>query len=337
MFKPREQPSESSLIDRYQRRIDYLRLSITDRCNLRCAYCMPPHGVPYLPHDDILRYEEIERLAGLAVSLGITKIRLTGGEPLVRRGVLHLSERLAQIPEVQSLSITTNGVLLADFAKDLYRCGIKRLNVSLDTLKPEKFAAITHRDSFRAVWGGIHRALALGFHPIKINVVVLKGVNDDEVEDLARLTYEYPFHVRFIEFMPVNSLVPSQRYLSGDEVLARLNRLDTLLPTHSINSNGPARYFRFPTAIGKIGLINPLSHHFCATCNRLRLTADGKLRTCLFSEKELDLKNLLREGAGDQEIQAVIRQAIQDKPQKHALEDPVFRKCLNRPMGSIGG
>jgi cyclic pyranopterin phosphate synthase len=335
--KSLEQPLESSLIDRYQRRIDYLRLSITDRCNLRCGYCMPPQGIPYLPHDDILRYEEIERLARLAVSLGITKIRLTGGEPLVRRGVLQLCEQLAQIPGVQSLSITTNGVLLPHFAQDLYRCGIKRLNVSLDTLKPEKFAAITHRDAFPAVWEGVQRALALGFHPIKINVVVLKGINDDEVEDLARLTYTYPFHVRFIEFMPVNSLVPSQHYLSGDEVLRRLNQLDTLLPTHSVNSNGPARYFRFPTAIGKVGLINPLSHHFCATCNRLRLTAEGKLRTCLFSENEVDLRKLLREGVEDREVQAVIRQAIQDKPQKHTLTDPVLRKCLNRPMGSIGG
>lgn len=337
VLEPLEQPLESSLVDRYQRRIDYLRLSITDRCNLRCIYCMPAGGVPFLPHDDILRYEEVERLARLAVSLGVTKIRLTGGEPLVRRGVLGLCEKLAKIPGVQSLSITTNGILLADFAEDLYRCGIKRLNISLDTLNPEKFAAITQRDSFRAVWEGIHRALALGFQPIKINVVVLKGINDDEVEDLARLTYEYPFHVRFIEFMPVNSLLPSQRYLSGDEVLTRLSQLDTLLPTHSANSNGPARYFRFPTAVGKIGFINPLSHHFCGTCNRLRLTADGKLRTCLFSEREVDLRKLLRTGVEDQGIQAVIRQAIQEKPQKHALEDPVFRKCLNRPMGAIGG
>ncbi len=247
----REKPSESALVDRYQRRIDYLRLSITDRCNLRCVYCMPPHGVPYLPHDDILRYEEIERLARLAVALGITKIRLTGGEPLVRRGVLHLCEQLAQIPEVQSLSITTNGVLLANFAEDLYRCGIKRVNISLDTLKPDKFTAITHRDSFRAVWEGIQRALAVGFHPIKINMVVLRGVNDDDIEDLARLTYEFPFHVRFIEFMPFNALVPPEHYISGDEVLARLNRLDTLLPSHSVNSNGPARHFRFPTALGQ--------------------------------------------------------------------------------------
>jgi cyclic pyranopterin phosphate synthase len=333
----RKQPSESALFDQYQRRIDYLRLSITDRCNLRCVYCMPPEGVPYLPHDNILRYEEIERLARLVVSLGITKIRLTGGEPLVRRGVLHLCQRLAQIAGVQSLSITTNGVLLSDFAEGLYRCGIKRLNISLDTLKPDKFAAITHQDSFGAVWEGIQRALAAGFHPIKINTVVLRGVNDDDIEDLARLTYEYPFHVRFIEFMPFNALVPPEHYISGDEVLKRLNRLDTLLPSHSVNSNGPARYFRFSSAIGKIGLINPLSHHFCGTCNRLRLTADGKLRTCLFSEKEVDLKKLLREYAEDHEIQAAIRQAIQDKPQKHVLEDAVFRKCINRPMRAIGG
>ena len=298
---------------------------------------MPPGGVPHLAHEEILRYEEIERLAAVAVSLGITKIRVTGGEPLVRLGIIQFLQQLAAIPGLHSLSITTNGVLLQEFAQDLYRAGIKRLNISLDTLKPEKFATITRRNTFGAVWAGLLHALEVGFQPVKINVVLLRGYNEDEIEDLARLTYEYPIHVRFIEFMPVNSLVPSEHHISTDEVLERLGKIDTIFPAQSTNSNGPARYFRFRTAIGKIGLISPLSHHFCDTCNRLRLTADGKLRTCLFSEEEVDLKKILRAGAEDQVLAATIRQAIHDKPQKHALEDAVFRKCLNRPMRAIGG
>jgi cyclic pyranopterin phosphate synthase len=329
--------NSTPLLDSYQRRIDYLRVSITDRCNLRCLYCMPPEGVSPLRHGEILRYEEILRLARLAVSMGLTKIRVTGGEPLVRQGVVRFLEQLAGTAGLQSLSITTNGVLLREFAQELFQAGIKRLNISLDTLKPEKFAAITRRDEFGAVWEGLQQALAVGFQPIKINVVLLKGYNEDEIEALARLTYEYPIHVRFIELMPVQARASLDQQISTDEVLARLGRLDTLLPTQSNHSNGPARYFRFPTAPGKIGLISPLSHHFCATCNRLRLTADGKLRTCLFAEQEVDLTTLLRTGAGDETLLATIRQAIQDKPQKHALEEAVFRKCLNRPMPAIGG
>ena len=327
---------EQPLLDAYQRRIDYLRLSITDRCNLRCVYCMPPEGVPYVPHQEILRYEEILRLAGVAVSLGITKIRVTGGEPLVRQGVLTLLRQLAALPGVESLSITTNGVLLPELAQDLYQAGIKRLNISLDTLKPSKYRDITRQDLFPAVWRGIRRALEVGFHPIKLNTVVLKGINDDEVEELARLTYEFPFHVRFIEVMPF-AAVTSERYLSGDEILARLGRVDRLVPTQSSHNNGPARYFQFPAAQGKIGIINPLSHHSCNTCNRLRLTADGQLRTCLFATTEVSLKRLLREGASDEEVRQAMCQAIKEKPRSWAGEEGLPRKCLNRPMRAIGG
>jgi cyclic pyranopterin phosphate synthase len=328
--------SEQPLLDAYQRRIDYLRLSITDRCNLRCVYCMPPEGMRHVPQPEILRYEEILRLAGIAVSLGITKIRVTGGEPLVRQGVLTLLRQLAAIPGVESLSITTNGVLLPEFAQDLYRAGIRRLNISLDTLKPSKYCDITRKDLFAAVWQGIRQALEVGFHPIKLNSVVLKGINDDEIEELAKITYEFPFHVRFIEVMPFAAITP-EHYLSGDEILARLGRLDKLIPTQSSHNNGPARYFRFPAALGKIGLINPLSHHSCNTCNRLRLTADGQLRTCLFATTEVSLKELLREGASDEEVRQAMCQAIKEKPRSWAREAGVLRKCLNRPMRSIGG
>jgi cyclic pyranopterin phosphate synthase len=328
--------SDKAPLDRYERRIDYLRLSITDRCNLRCVYCMPPEGVAYLPHREILRYEEILRLAGIAVSLGITKIRVTGGEPLVRQGVLTLLRQLAAMPGVESLSITTNGVLLPEFAQDLYQAGIRRLNISMDTLKPSRYRDITRQDLFAAVWQGIRQALEVGFHPIKLNTVVLKGINDDEVEELAKLTYEFPFHVRFIEVMPF-AAITSEQYLSGDEIIARLGRLDKLIPTQSSHNNGPARYFRFPAAQGKIGLINPLSHHSCNTCNRLRLTADGQLRTCLFAATEVSLKKLLREGASDGEVHQAMCQAIKEKPRNWAGEEGLLRKCLNRSMRSIGG
>ena len=316
--------------------INYLRLSITDRCNLRCFYCTPLAGLEKLPFREILRYEELLRLAGIAARLGLRKIRVTGGEPLVRQGVMTLLPRLAAIPGVESLSITTNGVLLPEFAQDLFQAGIKRLNISLDTLNPARYRTITRQDLFSSVWHGIQQALKVGFHPIKLNTVVLRGINDDEVEALAKLTYEFPFHVRFIEVMPFAS-VTSEHYLSGDEILARIGRLDRLILTQSSHNNGPARYFRFPTAQGKIGLINPLSHHSCNTCNRLRLTADGQLRTCLFAATEVSLKKLLRDGVSDEELCQTIRQAIKEKPRGWRGEGRVGRKCLNRPMRSIGG
>ena len=229
------------LIDPYQRRINYLRLSVTDRCNLRCLYCMPSPGVPFLPHEDILRYEELERIARIAISLGITKIRLTGGEPLVRRDLPHLCERIARLPELESLSLTTNGVLLSQFARDLFNAGISRLNISLDTLNPEQYASVTGKHDFFQVWKGIHQAHVIGFQPIKINVVVMRGLNDEEIGDLASLTYTYPFHVRFIELMQSLPGIQERHFFSGEEIEERLRRLDRLLPAHSESSNGPAR------------------------------------------------------------------------------------------------
>ncbi|GKT10868.1 GTP 3',8-cyclase [Desulforhabdus sp. TSK] len=323
--------------DAYQRRIDYLRFSITDRCNLRCSYCMPQEGVAKLDHEYILRYEEILRLARLAVGMGISKIRLTGGEPLVRRDVLYLCENITRIPGLQSLSLTTNGVLLAEYAEGLFRAGIKRINISLDTLNPEKFEAITRRPFFQKVWEGIEAARQVGFSPIKLNCVVMRGINDDEIEDLARLTLRYPFHMRFIEFMPFQPEEQKRKFLSADEILRRVEGIAPLVPAESVNSNGPASYYRFEGAPGKIGIISPISHHFCHSCNRLRLTSDGKLRTCLFSSEETDILALLRQGALDAEIVGEMRRAIARKPERHTLDQDVLRKCISRPMVAIGG
>jgi len=325
------------LKDPYQRRIDYLRLSVTDRCNLRCAYCMPEEGVPRLDHQDILNYEEILRLARIVTRMGITKIRVTGGEPLVRKDILFLCANMAATPGLRSLSLTTNGILLAQYARGLFVAGIKRINISLDTLKPEKYAMITRRDCFEQVWEGIRAVQETGFAPIKLNAVIMEGINDDEIEDLARLTYHYPFEVRFIEFMPFQSDDGHNRFVSADEILERLAKVAPLLPAMSENSNGPARHYRFPNATGKIGIISPISEHFCHTCNRLRVTADGKLRTCLFSTEETDLKTPLRQAASDQEIMEVIYRAISRKPERHELDHRILRKCISRPMVKIGG
>ncbi len=323
--------------DSFHRKIDYLRLSITDRCNLRCSYCMPEGGVPKFDHSKILRYEEIERLAGIAISMGISKVRITGGEPLVRRDVLGLCQSISRIPGLRSLSLTTNGVLLSDFAVGLLRAGIRRINVSLDTLKPERFTAITRRDLFSRVWAGIMAAAQAGISPVKLNAVIMCGVNDDEIEDLARLTFRFPFHVRFIECMPFQKLDYERLFIPASEILERLSRVGPLESTIAGEGNGPALHYRFKGAPGKIGIISPVSDHFCPSCNRLRVTADGKLRTCLFSADEIDLRGLLRQGASDEEIAAVMLAAINKKPEKHQLSSPVFRKCISRPMFSIGG
>lgn len=323
--------------DSFHRRIDYLRLSITDRCNLRCTYCMPEDGVPRLGHEGILNYEEILRLVRVVARMGISKIRITGGEPLVRKDVLFLCANIAATPGLRSLSLTTNGLLLAQYARSLFVAGIKRVNISLDTLKPDKYAAITRRDAFEQVWSGIRVAQETGFAPIKLNAVVMRGVNDDEIEELACLTYHYPFEVRFIEFMPFQAEDGDNRLVSADAILERLGRVAPLLPAVSENSNGPARHYRFPNALGKIGIISPISEHFCHTCNRLRLTADGKLRTCLFSVEEHDLKTPLRQGASDRDLTNLIYAAINRKPERHELDNRMLRKCISRPMVKIGG
>jgi cyclic pyranopterin phosphate synthase len=327
------------LTDRYQRPIDYLRVSITDRCNLRCIYCMPLGGAVKLDHEDILTYEEFLRLIQIAVNIGIKKVRLTGGEPLVRKGAVDFCRRLTRIDGLQSLSLTTNGVLLGELGQDLYAAGIRRVNVSLDTLQREKFLRITRRDEFDRVWRSIHAAERIGFNPIKINVVVMRGINDDEVLDLARLSLHRPYHIRFIEFMGFNndSQWNLQHYYSADEILKKLRQFGALEQVVAQHTNGPARHYRWPDAPGMIGIISPISHHFCPTCNRIRLTADGKLRNCLFSDQEVDIKSPLRREATDSELAQFLRDSIVNKPEKHSLQPDVFRKCQSRPMVAIGG
>jgi len=327
------------LTDRYQRPIDYLRVSITDRCDLRCIYCTPLGGSPKLAHDDILSYEEFLHLIQVAVDMGITKVRLTGGEPLVRKGVTDFCRRLAGLPGLQSLSLTTNGVMLEELAQDVYDAGIRRINISLDTLQPQKFLRITRRDEFHRVWRGIQAAEKVGFSPIKINVVAMRGINDDEILDLAKLTLDRAYHIRFIEFMGFNndSNWLHQHYVSADEILANLRTLAPLEQITARHTNGPARHFRWPKAAGMIGIISPVSNHFCAACNRIRLTADGKLRNCLFSDQEVDIKSSLRQGATDAELSQILRDSIDNKPEKHSLQSDVFRKCQSRPMVAIGG
>lgn len=323
--------------DSFHRKIDYLRLSITDRCNLRCVYCMPEEGVQKFEHAQILSYEEVVRLARISIAMGMSKVRMTGGEPLVRKDALQLCESISRVPGLASLTLTTNGVLLSEFAEGLFRAGIRRVNVSLDTLKPERFLKISRKDLFDRVWAGIMAAERVGFSPVKLNAVIMAGVNDDEIEDLARLTFRFPFHVRFIEFMPFQQSEHQSLFIPAREILERLRRVGPLEESSVQEGNGPALYYAFRGAVGKIGIISPVSDHFCPSCNRLRLTADGKLRTCLFSEEETDLRELLRRGASDEEIRAAMFAAIHSKPEKHHLSNPVFRKCISRPMSSIGG
>jgi cyclic pyranopterin phosphate synthase len=325
-------------LDGHKRTINYLRLSITDRCNLRCIYCMPEEGIPFIPHDEILTYEEMLHLARLSVQVGIRKIRLTGGEPLIRKGIIEFLRKLAKIEGLEEISLTTNGVLLKKYAADIKACGINRINISMDSLKADRFFKITGRDYFHQVWDGITEAERLGFNPIKLNVVAIRGTNDDEILDFARLTLKKPFHIRFIEFMPVgeqNGWNP-QRFISTDEIREKIQTLGNLIPIESNAYDGPAERFMLEGARGEIGFIGALSHHFCANCNRLRITPEGHLRGCLFSDDEIDVKTPLREGKGDHQILNLMQTAIENKPKDHGLMDQEPRKCV-RKMCSIGG
>lgn len=327
----------TELIDKYNRHLNYLRISITDRCNLRCLYCAPGGLVPKQAHEDILRYEEILRIIRLGVSLGISKVRLTGGEPLMRAGVYEFIKELAAIEGLSDISLTTNGVLLYENIEKIETAGIKRINISLDTLKPKKFKYITGYDFFDQVWAGIEKALALGFDPIKLNVVALKGYNDDEFVDLARLSMTYPFHIRFIEYMPIgNAQMKSNDYILTPDIKARLRTLGDLIPVTRKRTDGPAQRYRIQGAKGEIGFIQAMSRHFCHTCNRLRLTANGQLRPCLLSDKQLDIRGPLRGGCSDHELKALFLRAVQYKHESHHFA-PGSPFCVHDPMSGIGG
>ena len=330
------------MLDKFNRDINYLRVSITDRCNLRCSYCRPKEGISLQGHDDILRYEEIIRVISVAVKMGLVKVRVTGGEPLVRRGVVDFLSALKNINGLKDISLTTNGILLEEFAKNIFDVGVCRINISLDSLNKDKYFHITNGGDLDAVLRGITKAEEIGFSPIKINTVVIKGFNDDEVLDFARLAAEKPFQMRFIELMPVGktNLDYGEDYMPASQLIEKISQSYELEPMKSKKnkSDGPARIFKIKGGRGEIGFINPVSDHFCSTCNRLRLTSDGKLRVCLLKEKEFDLKKALRENRSDIELENLIREAILLKPKQHDLvcTENSLKKCY-RNMSEIGG
>lgn len=330
---------KKQLVDTYSRKIDYLRMSVTDRCNLRCTYCMPPEGIKLAPPEKILRYEELLRVARICVAHGVSKIRVTGGEPLVRKGIVEFIGELASLEGLTDLSLTTNGVLLKEYAADLKKAGLNRVNVSLDSLRRDRFKMITRGDDLDKVLEGLEEAQRVDLSPVKVNMVVIKGFNDDEVSDFALMTKKRPYHVRFIEYMPFDSSEGWQRdkCISAKKLLEMVNLIETLEPaTNTAVGAGPARMFRFRGAPGELGFISPVTEHFCGSCNRLRLTADGKIRTCLFSDSEIDLRTALRDGSGDEDIENLLFKAVAEKPVGHNINENIFKKCT-RTMSLIGG
>lgn len=329
--------TQSKLIDHCNRHLNYLRISITDRCNLRCVYCEPQDRITRLDHAEILRYEEILRIVRIGVDLGITKVRVTGGEPLVRKGVHKFLYDLGAMESISDISLTTNGVNLEESLAKIKSAGINRINISLDTLNRKKYKDITGYDAFDKVWQAIEKADQMGFFPIKLNIVALNGFNDDELIDMANLSFKYPFHIRFIEYMPIGkSNMDYGPLLLAPEIKKRINELGNLIQVKHSAHDGPARRYKFEGAIGEIGFIHALSHHFCDQCNRLRLTASGQLRPCLLSDRQEDLKGPMRNGCTDQELAEIFLRAVRHKPTDHNLgiHDS---GCVCGQMRAIGG
>lgn len=322
------------------RTINYLRISVTDRCNFRCRYCIPSSPFSVMAHEKISRYEEILRITRLACDLGITKIRITGGEPFVRKDILSFLEQLCAIESLEDISITTNGALLTrEKIETLISFGIKRLNFSLDTLDPGKFAEITGRDRFQRVWESILTAHELGISPVKINAVILRGVNDDEIGNISALTLKYPFHIRFIEYMPMgDSAVEKQQQVLTMEIKEKIESgFGPLIPVKRGVNDGPAKKFQIQGARGIVGFITPISSHFCSECNRLRLTSRGTLRPCLLNNYEKDIINPLRNGASDEDLKKIILSALTKKPSFHGLSEASAKSMPISHMTSIGG
>lgn len=326
------------------RQIDYLRISLTDRCNLRCIYCMPEHGVKSIPHESILTLEEVHKAIECASQLGIRHIRFTGGEPTVRKGLLGLIERTAQTPDIESVALTTNAILLPDMAADLKAAGLSRVNISLDTLDAEQYRFITRLGNLDDALKGIEAALSAGLSPVKLNTVVVRSLNQDLLS-FARLTVDTPLHVRFIEYMPIGSgedcggcgwgpddVVPAKEIIETINIQAQSIGLGSLQPTVATPDGwGPAQYYRLPGAQGTVGVISAISNHFCASCNRLRLTADGKIKPCLFSDTEYDIRSALRKGS-EEEVLSVFKAALSHKPSGHE-----HRVGTRRMMSQVGG
>jgi len=326
------------LKDKFGRCIEDVRISITDRCNFRCIYCLPEDEFAKTSKSEILSYDEIERLARLLVNLGVKKIRVTGGEPLLRRDVEVLIGKLAAIEELQDLAMTSNGFLLADKCDALAQAGLKRLNLSMDSLKPAKFALLTGRDALERVFNSIDAAVRAGFFPIKINCVVMRGVNDDEIVDFAEFAHRTGHTVRFIEFMPLDSGHSWKRdmVVPGREVFHKINAHRKLIQLPQRSNAETARRYTFEDGRGEIGIIAPVTMPFCGHCNRIRLTADGKIRTCLFSLVEHDVKKLLRSGASDEDLAEFLFAVVEQKEERHHINDPDFVQPA-RTMSCIGG
>lgn len=326
-----------NLIDRFNRKIDYLRISVTDRCNLRCIYCMPEQGIIHKSHKELLSFEEIAKIVRIGVFLGIDKIRLTGGEPLMRKDLTELVKILAHIEGIKDISMTTNGVLLKDYIWQLKDAGLKRINISLDTLREDRYKSITRLGKLKEVMEGIELALEVGFSQIKINVLLLGGINDDEIVEFLKLTVENPIQVRFLEFMPIknNEFWDEKNFVSCREVMDICSKFR---PIESLNlyGNGPAKYFRIKDAMGTFGFIAPISGKFCSSCNRLRLTSDGFLKGCLHSDLKINLRDPLRRGLDEQGLIQIIKSVVATRPKEHSLDkNPI--EASDYLMCQIGG
>ncbi len=327
------------LKDSFGRVVDNLRISVTDRCNFRCRYCMPEEGMTWLDRSELLSYEEITRLVHIFAGLGVSKIRLTGGEPLMRKDLHLLVEKIARIREIKDLAMTTNGFFLAEQAMNLYKAGLRRINISLDSLDAEKFRLMTRRDHYNKVWEGIKAVESLGIRPIKLNVVLIRGINDDEVPKFAELARSKSYIVRFIEFMPIGSDDDwsMEKVVPSDEVVTVMERhIGRKLMPVEYHGSQPADRYRFEDGQGEVGFISSVSEPFCDHCNRVRITSDGKLRTCLFSLAETDLKFLLRRGASDEDVATSIVSAVWGKEEGHLINRPGFVRP-SRTMSQIGG
>ena len=324
------------LTDQHGRRINYLRISITDRCNLRCRYCMPAEGVPLKQHQDLLTFEEIITIVRAGVEFGITKVRLTGGEPLVRKGAVELVRMLAGVPGIRDLAMTSNGLLLAQYAARLRDAGLQRINISLDTLKPGRFAQMTGSDSWQQVMDGITAALAAGFEQVKLNVVAIRGYNDDEIADFVRFAYDKPLHLRFIEFMPVgNAFWAPEKLIPAAEIKRAVEVAASLVRFHTSDRNTAVELYGIEGSPATVGFIAAMSEKFCARCNRLRLTADGFLKPCLACKNEINIKVPVRQGHTGAELKRVFYEALRLKPHQHHMEGGAAE--TRRHMAEVGG
>lgn len=327
-------------LDRFQREIDYLRISLTDHCNLRCVYCMPLTEVGYAPPAGVLRADEIERIARAAAHVGFRRVRLTGGEPTLRPDLVEIVERVARVPGIRDVAMTTNGVLLPRLAPLLKQAGLRRVNVHLDTLSPERLSRLMRWGSFEQIWAGIEAACAAGLEPLKINSVVTLGFNEEDVVDLAALTLERDWHVRFIELMPLGggecARESVERYVSNLDTRRRIEkRFGALTPLEPLHRADESKNFRIANAAGVVGFISPVSEPYCGSCNRMRLTADGRFHLCLLNDDELDVRTALREGADVEALGAILLRAVGAKPTGHALSQGISTR--ERSMHHLGG